>query len=83
MVRIYSNPLPLKFKYLDPLSAVDQHVQRQLFSSIVNVLRGKTRVLITHQLSLLNQVDRVMVLDNGNVTAIGTFEGKNKFTHCY
>lgn len=44
----------------DPLSAVDAHVGRQLFDDCIsNYLRGKTRVLITHQLQYLNEVDHV------------------------
>jgi ABC-type transport system involved in cytochrome bd biosynthesis fused ATPase/permease subunit len=50
------------FKQTDPLSAVDQHVQKTLFSSILNYLHGKTRILVTHQLQLLTYVDKVMVM---------------------
>lgn len=37
----------------DPLSAVDAHVGRTLFKTICESIRGKTRVLVTHQLHLL------------------------------
>ena len=38
----------------DPLSAVDTHVGRHLLDScICGLLRGKTRVLVTHQLMAL------------------------------
>ena len=38
----------------DPLSAVDAHVGRHLLDScICGALRGKTRVLVTHQLMAL------------------------------
>jgi ABC-type nitrate/sulfonate/bicarbonate transport system ATPase subunit len=38
----------------DPLSAVDAHVGRHLLDScICGLLRGKTRVLVTHQLMAL------------------------------
>ena len=59
----------------DPLSAVDQHVQRQLFACIMNYLQGKTRVLVTHQVSLLDQMNKVVVMDNGQIVHEGTFSG--------
>lgn len=35
----------------DPLSAVDAHVGKALFNNAISgVLKGKTRVLVTHQL---------------------------------
>ena len=38
----------------DPLSAVDAHVGRHLLDScICGLLRGKTRILVTHQLMAL------------------------------
>ncbi len=37
----------------DPLSAVDAHVSKFLFDEcICGILKGKTRVLVTHQLQL-------------------------------
>lgn len=44
----------------DPLSAVDAHVGRHLFEAcVVGYLRGATRVLVTHQLQFLRDVDQV------------------------
>jgi len=58
----------------DPLSAVDAHVGRQLFEGcIAGALRGKTRVLVTHQLQYLARADTVVVLDGGRVAHAGPF----------
>ena len=48
----------------DPLSAVDAHVGRHLFDQAVkSFLKGKIRVLVTHQLQYLtNAVDKILVL---------------------
>ena len=47
----------------DPLSAVDSHVGRHLFDLAVNgFLRDKIRVLVTHQLQYLKDVDQILVL---------------------
>ena len=47
----------------DPLSAVDTHVGRHLFDRAINeFLRDKIRILVTHQLQYLQEVDQILVL---------------------
>ena len=49
----------------DPLSAVDTHVGRLLFDKAINgFLQGKIRILVTHQLQYLQEVDQILVLKN-------------------
>lgn len=56
----------------DPLSAVDAHVGKHMFEEcIVKYLRGKTRILATHQLQFLRNVDRIIVLKDGEIEADG------------
>lgn len=63
----------------DPLSAVDTHVGRSLFEKcICKYLKGKTRILVTHQLQFINSADHVYVLNNGSVTINGTFQELRK-----
>ena len=48
----------------DPLSAVDVHVGKFLFEkSLKNALRDKTRILVTNNLFLLPQMDKIFILD--------------------
>ena len=61
----------------DPLSAVDAHVGKWLFQQCIGrrgLLRGKTRVLVTHQLQWLPRMDSVVVLDGGHVHTQGSYE---------
>ena len=59
----------------DPLSAVDAHVGRHLFDeAICGLLKGKCRVLATHQLHVLDRCDRVIWMDDGAVKAVGAYE---------
>lgn len=59
----------------DPLSAVDSHVGRYLFEECLqNALKKKTRILVTHQLHFLPQVDYIFVMNEGQVAEQGTFE---------
>ncbi|KAF9104630.1 hypothetical protein BGX29_001523 [Mortierella sp. GBA35] len=59
----------------DPLSAVDAHVGKYLFKNcILGALQGKTRVLVTHQLHVLPQVDYVICMKDGEIVERGTFQ---------
>ncbi|XP_021200213.3 ATP-binding cassette sub-family C member 4 [Helicoverpa armigera] len=59
----------------DPLSAVDANVGRQLFEGCINgYLRGRTRILVTHQIHFLKAADYIVVLNEGRIENMGTFE---------
>ena len=59
----------------DPLSAVDAHVGRHIFDkAICGVLKGKCRILATHQLHVLSRCDRIVVMENGEIRTVDTFE---------
>ncbi|XP_075738557.1 multidrug resistance-associated protein 1 isoform X3 [Rhipicephalus microplus] len=61
----------------DPLSAVDSHVGKHIFDKVIGpkgLLRKKTRLLVTHRLSVLPQVDMVIVLSDGKISDVGTYD---------
>ncbi|KAM5465546.1 ATP-binding cassette transporter yor1 [Microsporum audouinii] len=59
----------------DPLSAVDAHVGRHIMdNAICGLLKDKCRILATHQLHVLSRCDRIIVMDNGRIEAIDTFD---------
>ncbi|KAG9073180.1 hypothetical protein KI688_000967 [Linnemannia hyalina] len=56
----------------DPLSAVDPKVGRALFQNCINgLLKGKARVLVTHQLQYIKDCENVIVLERGLITHMG------------
>ncbi|CCM00202.1 uncharacterized protein FIBRA_02230 [Fibroporia radiculosa] len=59
----------------DSLSAVDAHVGKTLVDSclVKGPLAGKTRILVTHALHMLDKTDYVYVMDNGAIAEQGTF----------
>ena len=58
----------------DPLSAVDTKVGRRLFEScILGHLSGRIRLLVTHQLQYLKDVDRVVVMESGSIIHQGEY----------
>ncbi|KAK6334593.1 hypothetical protein TWF718_010050 [Orbilia javanica] len=59
----------------DPLSAVDAHVGRHMFNEAIGgLLKDKCRILATHQLHVLNRCDRIILMADGRISAIGTFD---------
>ncbi|XP_051770130.1 ATP-binding cassette sub-family C member 3 isoform X4 [Ctenopharyngodon idella] len=61
----------------DPLSAVDAHVAKHIFDKVIGpegVLKGKTRILVTHGISFLPQVDNILVLVDGRVSEMGSYQ---------
>lgn len=59
----------------DPLSALDAHVARQVFDTCLRQeLKNKTRVLVTNQLHFLSQVDRIILVHEGEIKEQGTHD---------
>ncbi|XP_048187708.1 multidrug resistance-associated protein 1 [Perognathus longimembris pacificus] len=61
----------------DPLSAVDAHVGKHIFEHVVGpkgLLKNKTRLLVTHGLSYLPQVDVIVVMSGGKISEMGSYQ---------
>ncbi|XP_037708508.1 probable multidrug resistance-associated protein lethal(2)03659 [Drosophila subpulchrella] len=59
----------------DPLSAVDTKVARHLFEHCMRgYLRDRIVILATHQLQFLQQADQIVIMNKGQVSAVGTYE---------
>ncbi|TCD67438.1 hypothetical protein EIP91_012410 [Steccherinum ochraceum] len=60
----------------DSLSAVDAYVGRRILEEclLTGPLAGKTRILATHSLHVLDKTDFIYVMDNGKIVAEGTFK---------
>ena len=61
----------------DPLSAVDAHVGKHIFEQVLGpdgMLKGKTRVLVTHSITHLHLMDKIIVLKDNTVSEQGTYQ---------
>ncbi|XP_041078301.1 ATP-binding cassette sub-family C member 3-like isoform X2 [Polyodon spathula] len=61
----------------DPLSAVDAHVAKHIFDNVIGpegLLKDKTRILVTHSITFLPQVDNIVVLVDGTVSEMGSYQ---------
>ncbi|GAA6230797.1 multidrug resistance-associated protein 7-like [Lates japonicus] len=57
----------------DPLAAVDTDVAEHLMKKcIMELLRGKTRILCTHRIEFVDKADMVVLMDNGTIIKTGT-----------
>lgn len=58
----------------DALSAVDADTERMILDALQKERRGRTLILVTHRLSTLRAVDRIVVLAGGRVVEDGTHD---------
>ena len=58
----------------EPTSALDPTAERLLLQRLKLATQGKTLVLVTHKPSMLEMVDRVIVLERGRIVAQGPKE---------
>jgi len=59
----------------DSLSAVDVDTEEHLVSELIcGDWKDKTRILVTHRLSVLDRVDRVIFIEDGRIVENGKFE---------
>ena len=70
---IYNEPDIYLFD--DPISALDANVGKKIMKNcIVNYLKGKTRVVVTHALSYLKYMDRIIYMKSGRIEWSGTYQ---------
>jgi ATP-binding cassette subfamily B protein len=56
----------------DPLSALDIHTEAKVEQALRSVLSGTTAVVVAHRASTVQLADRVALLVDGRITAVGT-----------
>ena len=58
----------------DPLANVDTEVSNNIFkNAFVKYLKGKCRILVTHEVNNLNYVDKIILMEKGYIKFIGTY----------
>ena len=58
----------------DPLSALDVHTKAEVKAALRRVLRDVTALVVAHRPSTVRLADRVALLSDGRIAAVGTHE---------
>lgn len=58
----------------EPTSALDPNMENDFLNRLLELTRGKTAVIISHRVSLCPKVDRVIVMDRGEIVEAGSHE---------
>jgi ABC-type multidrug transport system fused ATPase/permease subunit len=56
----------------DATASVDAATEREIKRALREVMEGRTTFVIAHRLSTITLADRIVVMDQGRVTAVGT-----------
>ena len=58
----------------DSLSSVDADTERAILERLDEIMRGRTTLFISHRLSTLAGMDRIVVMDDGRIVEQGTHD---------
>lgn len=56
----------------DSLSAVDTLTERHILTELRKIRQNKTTIIIAHRISTLETLDKIIVVDEGKINAVGT-----------
>ncbi len=58
----------------DSVSAVDVKTEKSILENLASLRAGKTTILIAHRISTIEDMDKIIFIDNGRVIAVGRHE---------
>ena len=58
----------------DSVSAVDTKTEKAILENLRKTRQGKTTILIAHRISTVANMDKLLFLEDGMVTAVGTHQ---------
>lgn len=56
----------------DSVSAVDVKTEKVILENLRNTRKGKTTILIAHRVTTVEQMDKIIYINDGKITAVGT-----------
>lgn len=63
----------------EPTSALDMKSEKLIQGSIGTLIEGKTVLLVTHRVPLLSLMDKILVLDQGQLVDVNNYGGLNEY----
>ena len=58
----------------DSVSAVDTDTERTILQNLRENRKGKTTILIAHRISTIRQMDKLLFMEDGRITAVGSHD---------
>lgn len=58
----------------EPTASLDPIAEYEIYKQFSDMIKNKPSILITHRLSAVKLVDKVLVMDNGKIAEIGTHQ---------
>ncbi len=58
----------------DSVSAVDTRTEKTILENLHQTRAGKTTILIAHRISTIEQMDKILFIEDGRLAAVGTHE---------
>jgi ATP-binding cassette subfamily B protein/subfamily B ATP-binding cassette protein MsbA len=58
----------------EPTSALDAQTEALLLEALERLMKGRTTFIIAHRLSTIRKADRIVVLEKGRITEMGTHQ---------
>ena len=56
----------------DSVSAVDVNTEKTILSNLATMRQGMTTILIAHRISTIENMDKIIFIDDGEIIAVGT-----------
>ncbi len=58
----------------DSLSAVDTKTEEEILTTLKSIRHNKTTIIVSHRISCVKDLDKIVVLNSGTISGVGTHE---------
>ena len=72
--KIVSALLPFLTMLDEPTAAIDPVEESAVYEKFLQMVKGKTAVIVTHRLASARLADRILVMEKGRIAEAGTHE---------